>query len=242
MEKKMLLASFSQKIFGTGRKEISLHLLSRLWVEKENLEKAALQYPAANDWAHQDIHHFYSQYIAPNRMALGATGPVIHRILSMLDNAGDCAADMDDSGEEKMPVTISLREHSLCVARIAVDMIKKTYRDDDMIVGKILIICLGHGLGALSSSVCVGGVMAKTLLILDPMIQALPFKQDIVLAILTFGETHPKAESAIILKAASRAARKKEVESAQVYSEINRLDVVLDIKKIKASIQPNPEK
>jgi len=235
----MLLSRFRQKIFGTGRKEIPLNLLSHLWVEKEVSEKAALQHPA-NDWAHQDIHQFYNQYIAPNMTALGTAGPVIHQILAILDNAGDCAADIDDSEEEKLPVSVTLREYSLSVARIAVDMIKKTHRDYDMILGKILIICLGHGLGALSSSVTIGGVLAKTLLILDPMIQDLPFKQDIVLAILTFGENHPKAEAAKILKAASCAARKKEVESAQVFSEISRPDV-LDIKKIRAAIQSNPE-
>jgi len=233
----MVLSSFRQKLFGTGGKEIPLNLLSHLWVEKEVSEQAALQDPT-NDWAHQDVHQFYNQYIAPNMTALGTAVPVIHQILAILDNAGDWAADMDDSEEEKMPVsTTTLREHSFCVARIAVDMIKKTHRDYDMILGKILIICIGHGLGALSSSVTIGGVMAKTLLILDPMIQDLPFKQDIVLAILTFGENHPKAEAAKILKAASCAARKKEVESAQVFSEIRQPDV-LDIKKIRAAIQP----
>lgn len=223
------------------RKEIPLHLLSHLWVEKEVSEKAALQDQAVDDWAHQDIHQFYNQYIAPNITALGTAVPVIHQILAILDNAGDCMADMNDSEEEKLPVSVTLREHSLCVARIAVDMIKKTHRDYDMILGKILIICLGHGLGALSSSVTIGGVMAKTLLILDPIIQDLPFKQDIVLAILTFGENHPKAEAAKILKAASSAARKKEIESARIFSEICRPDI-LDIKKIRAAIELPPKK
>ncbi len=237
----MLLSSFRQKIFGTVRKEIPLNLLSHLWVENKISEKAALQPPAANDWAHQDIHQFYNQYIAPNMTVLGTALPVIHQILSILDNAGDCMADMDDSEEEKMPVSITLREHSLCVARIAVDMIKKTHRDYDMILGKILIVCLGHGLGALSSAQTIGGLIAKTLLILGPLIQDLPFKQDIVLAILTFGENHPGTDGAKILKAASCAARRSEQERTRVLSKINRLDI-LDIQKIRAAIQPSQGK
>jgi hypothetical protein len=89
-------------------------------------------------------------------------------------------------------------------------MIKKAHRDYDMILGKTLIICLGHGLGALSSTQIIGGLIAKTLLILDPLIQDLSFKQDIVLALLTFGENHPRTDGAKILKAASFAARRSD--------------------------------
>jgi hypothetical protein len=116
-------------------------------------------------------------------------------------------------------------------------MIKKAHRDYDMILGKILIICLGHGLGALSSTQIIGGLIAKTLLILDPLIQDLPFKQDIVLALLTFSENHPRTDGAKILKAASFATRRNQQERTRVLSTINRPDS-LNIQQIRAAIQP----
>jgi len=237
----MFLSILKQKLTGTRRKEIPLNLLSRLWSEKEMTGKPSYQNQSTPQWAHQDINQFYTQYIAPNHSVLGPAGLVIDQILSMLDDAGDWPASVEPSDEEESFSAITLRGHSLTVTRIAVDMIKKTHRDYEMILSKILIICLGHRLGALSSANTIGGVTAKTLLILDSMIQDLPFKQDIVLAILTFCENRPKSEAAKILKAASCAARKKEVESTQVFSKISRPDV-LDIKKIRAAIQLPQEK
>jgi hypothetical protein len=236
----MFLSRLKQKFCRARRKEIPLHLLSRLWIEKEMHEKSFLKNSITSKWAHDDINQFYAQYIAPNIAVLGAAASVIDHILSLLDDAGTCPFSEETSIEieiedDGFPV-VTLREHSLNVARIAVDMIKKNHRDYDMILGKTLIICLGHGLGALSSAQTIGGLIAKTLLILYPLIQDLPFKQDIVLALLTFGENHPRTDGAKILKAASFAARRNEQERNMVLSKINHPDV-LDIQKIRAAIQ-----
>jgi hypothetical protein len=126
------------------------------------------------------------------------------------------------------------------VASIAVGLIKKAHRDYEKILGKILIICLGHGLGAIAPRSAIGGMTAKTLLILDPMIQELPFKQDIVLAILTSCESNPKTEGAKILKAACLEAGKQARERALIISKISQTDIlnpdVLDINNIRAAI------
>ena len=232
----MFLSRLKQKLNRTKRKEIPLHLLSRLWDEKEMTGKSSVQNPLPAQWAHEDINQFYAQYIVPNIAVLGSARSVIDQILALLDDNGDCSSRVDDSEEERVFAAITLREHSLIVARIAIDMIKKAHRDYEMIIGKILIICLGHCLGVLSKAFTIGGLLAKTLLILDPMIQDLPFKQDIVIAVLTFGENHPSTDEAKILKAASFAARKNELERTKVFSEIGRQDV-LDIKEIRAAIQ-----
>lgn len=124
---------------------------------------------------------------------LGPAAPIIDRILTLLDESGDCPYSCDDPLEEKIPSAITLREQSQAVAKIVVGMIKKAHRDYETILGQILIICLGHGLGVISPRNAIGGMTARTLLILNPMIQELPYKQDIVLAILTFREPNPKA-------------------------------------------------
>ena len=237
----MFLSRLKQKFNRARRKEIPLYLLSRLWIEKEMHEKSSLKNSITGKWAHDDINQFYAQYIAPNMAVIGPTASVIDQILSLLDDAGCCPFREEPSNEieiedDGFPV-VTLREHSLNVARIAVDMIKKAHRDYDMILGKTLIICLGHGLGALSSTQIIGGLIAKTLLILDPLIQDLPFKQDIVLALLTFSENHPRTDGAKILKAASFATRRNQQERTRVLSTINRPDS-LNIQQIRAAIQP----
>jgi hypothetical protein len=236
----MFLSNLRQKLFGTRRKEIPLNLLSRLWIEKTISGKARLQNSAVSKWTQEDIRQFYSQHIAPHMAVLGPAAPVIDRILTLLDASGDCPYSSDNPDLEQMPSGISLREQSLTVAGIAMDMIKKAHRDYETILGQTLIICLGHGLGAVSPRNAIGGMPARTLLILDPMIQKLPFKQDLVLAILTSCEPNPKAEGAKILKAACLEAGKQAKERALIISKIGQTDIlnpdVLDINNIRAAI------
>lgn len=235
----MFLSRLKQKFICSKRKEIPLNFLSRLWTETEPIRQPSFQNPLQSKWTHKDIHQFYIQYISPNLSILGPAGPVIDQILTLLDHHGDCPSSLDDSETEKSFTGITLREHSLAVSRISVDMIKKTHRDYELILGKVLIICLGHSLGILSSANIIGGVPAKSLLLLDPLIQDLSFKQDIISAIRSFGDNHPKTDEAKILKAASAIARKNERERLTVLSEINHPDV-FDIQKIRAAIQ-SPE-
>jgi hypothetical protein len=235
----MFLSRLKQKFICSKRKEIPLNLLSRLWTETEPIRQPSFQNPIKSKWAHEDIHQFYIQYISPSLSILGPAGPVIDQILTLLDHHVDCPSCLNDSESEKPFIGITLREHSLMVSRIAVDMIKKAHRDYELILGKILVICLGHCLGILSSANIIGGVPSKSLLILDPLIQDLPFKKDIITAIRTFGDNHPKTDEAKILKAASSVARKNELERLTVLSEINRPDV-FDIQKIRTAIQ-SPE-
>ncbi len=150
---------------------------------------------------HEEIRRFYAQCVAPHIGALGPVKPVIDQITTLLDERGDCPSCCDNSDEEEALSGISLREHSIRAARIAMDMIKKSHRDYEMIVGKVLIICLGHCLGMLSTAEVIGGVGAKTLIVLDPLIDDLPYKQDIITAIRTFSGNHPRTDEAKILKA-----------------------------------------
>jgi len=232
----MFLSRLKQKFICSKRKEIPLNLLSRLWTETELVRQPSFPNQMPSKWAHEDIHQFHIQYILPSLSILGPAGAAIDQILTLLDCHGDCPSSLDDSEAEKAFVGITLREHSLLVTRIAVDMIKKAHRDYELILGKILVVCLGHCLGILSSANIIGGVPGKSLLLIDPLIQDLPFKEDIVTAIRTFGDNHPKTDEAKILKAASTASRKNELERLTVISEINRPEV-FDIQKIRAAIQ-----
>jgi hypothetical protein len=231
----MFFSNLKQKLNRNRQKEIPLEFLSRLWIEKEMPKKSSLQNPITAHWTHADINQFYAQYVAPLSAALGTTAPVIEHLLTLLDDKGDCSFCVDEMDEEKTLINISLRDHSLTVARMAVDMIKKAHRDYELILGKILIICLGHRLGILSSATTIGGVSARSLLMLHPIIQDLSFKQDIITAIRTFEDNHPKADEARILKAATLAARKHLNERSEVLSQMDKQGV-LDISKIRTAI------
>ena len=237
----MFFFTLIKKLIGTRRQEIPLNLLSRLWIEKEMSGKSSLNTPITRQWVHNDITQFYARYITPKMTALGPAVPVINHLLTLLDNAGNCLACKDIFDATAGITNVTLREHSLNVSRIAVDMIKKAHRDYDKILGKILIICLGHGIGILSSTNTIGGVVAKTLLMIDPLIHDLPYKQDIITAILTACEGNPKTDGAKILKSVFFAAKQQETERSKVLSEISRPNIP-DIQKIRAAIQTPQEK
>lgn len=237
----MFFSTLIKKLTGTRRQEIPLNLLSRLWIEKDMSGKSSLNAPITRQWGHDDIDLFYARYFAPKMTALGPAVSVINHLLTLLDDAGNCPACKDILDATAGFTNVTLREHSLNVSRIAVDMIKKAHRDYDKILGKILIIGLSHGLGVLSSTSTIGGVAARTLLMIDPLIQALPYKQDIVIAILTACEGNPKTDGAKILKSAIFEAKQQETERSKILSEISRPDIP-DLQKIRAAIQTPQEK
>lgn len=231
----MFFSNLKQKLNLNRQKEIPLEFLSRLWIEKEMPKQSSLQNSMSAHWIHADINQFYARYVAPNSAALGLAAPVTEHLLTLLDDKGDCYSCVNDLAEEKTFINITLREHSLTVARMAVDMIKKAHRDYELILGKILIICLGHRLGTLSSAATIGGISARSLLMLHSLIQDLAFKNDIITAIRTFEDNHPKTDEARILKAATMAARKHLNERSEVLSQMDQQGV-LDISKIRAAI------
>ena len=230
----MFLSGLRQKLQKKRRKEIPLSLLSRLWIENKMREES-LKHPPVPFWRNSDINQFYAAYVGPNTAAIGVSGPIIVHILTLLEDKGDCFCRSHDPENEKNISGMSLREHSLCVARLAVDMIKKAHRDYEVILGKILIICLGHRLGILSSAAAIGGVSDRSLLLLHPLIQDLAFKDDIVTAIRTFEDNHPKTDEAKILKAAALGATKHLKDRSKVLSGMDGQQIP-DIDKIRAAI------
>ncbi len=229
-----MFSTLRQKLNRKRQKEIPLNLLARLWTEKEMTE-SSLQHLPVPYWQNFDINQFYAAYVGPNTAAIGTSRPVIVHLLTLLDDKGDCFSDSHDPENEKNGSGISLREHSLCVARMAVDMIKKAHRDYELILGKILIISLGHRLGILSAAAAVGGISARSIMILHPLIQDLPFKQDVIAAIRSFEDNHPKTDEAKILKASALAATKHLKDRTKVLSEMDH-PAVPDIAKIRAAI------
>jgi len=226
---------------------VALEALSVLWVH----DSAPLNLKGDEQdevrWIHSEINSFYRTYVQPYEAAMGPSRQVVEQILTMLDHHGDTpslpagqagvetetaalACSTQSDSDERL-AQITLREHSLNVAREAMDMIKRHHKDYEMMAGRILIIALGHDLGLCSKAQVPGGGWTKTLLILEPMIQDLPWKDIVFEAISTFQSNKPKSQEARILRAAEAASRKKELQRLQLMSATP--GVPIDINKVR---------
>jgi len=95
-------------------------------------KQSSLQNLMSTHCTHAGINQFYGQYVAPNHAALGHTGPVIDHILTLIDDKGNLPCFTDENDAEQSCTSV-LREYSLSVARMAVDMIKKAHRHGSVI-------------------------------------------------------------------------------------------------------------
>lgn len=227
---------------------MALEALSVLWVHDApplNLreEQQDPARPAGGEvrWIHSEINSFHRTYVQPHRAAMGPSRQVVEQILTMLDHHGDTpsvetntTALASSTQRDQRLAQITLREHSLNVAREAMDMIKRHHKDYEMMVGRILIITLGHALGLCSKAQVPGGGWTKTLLILEPMIQDLPWKDIVFEAISTFQSNKPKSQEARILRAAEAASRKKELQRLELLSATPGVPV--DINKVREMV------
>ncbi|RLD98228.1 MAG: hypothetical protein DRI92_04270 [Aquificota bacterium] len=221
---------------------VALEALSVLWAHDSAPLKRTLTEdqqdparPAGGEvrWIHSDINSFYSTYVQPYAAAMGPSWPVVEQILTILDHHGNTPSV--ESGADQHLAQITLREHSLNVAREAMDMIKRHHKDYEMIAGRILIIALGHDLGLCSRAQAPGGGWSKSFLILEPIVQDLPFKEVIFEAITTFNKNNPRSQEARVLRAAEATARKKEVQRIQLLGATP--GVPIDITKMRQIIR-----
>jgi len=231
----MFLRTIKRRLHRPKVREIPLEQLAALWVERDETDQER-ELKLSDKWLHDEINGFYSQYVNTSLPPSDPARPVIEEILTLLDEQGYCPSAPGTIPEEEIYAEISLREYSLEVARIAYEMVLKGHKDPELLLGKIFIITLGHQLGVLSSEQMLGGVPAKSLLILEPHIRDLAYRDAIVEAIRTFTGNHPKSQEARILKAASSAARKREYERARVFSKVWH-QAPVDIEDIKKAIK-----
>lgn len=105
----------------------------------------------------QDTVQPYRDYCA----AQNALEPIL-AILKLLETHGSCPSigktssrmsdtDMDYVSVQDALVQVTLRDHSLRVASIAVSLLKKTYADYETLVPRMLISSLAHDIGKIPS-------------------------------------------------------------------------------------------
>jgi len=220
-------------MFGLIRKKprvISLVDLSKQWAgdpQPQQSDQAQNDTEPIPAWAHAEITQFYTRVntvLPPGDPARA----VITQILTMLDEQGDCPAEIPTQNGS----SISLRDYTLETANIVFDMVSKAYPDPETVMGKMVIIALAHWLGVVSSAEVLGGIPAKSILIVGNLTSQLSYKDKIAEAIKTFTENRPKTQEARTLKAASARARKNLIERTRVLSQTRRAPII-DIETIK---------
>jgi len=245
--KKVFLRRLKRWLHRPKTTTVPLEALSVLWAHDSAPLKGTLTEDQEVRWIHSEINSFYRTYVQPYAAAMGPSRQVVEQILTMLDHHGDtpslpasqagvetgsgALACSRKSHRDQCLAQITLREHSLNVAREAMDIIKKHHKDYEMMAGRILIIALGHDLGLCSKAQVPGDGWTKSLLILEPMVQDLPWKDIVFEAISTFQANRPKSQEARILRAAEAASRKKELQRLQLMSAPP--GVPIDINKVR---------
>ena len=207
-------------------REISLESLSRLWVGDQEDDFLSLSYRDREiSWKNQDIADFYQAYVKPHARVLGKRGlDVLEEILSILDTQGDCPSVV--SGEQvrdealsssyELLARVNLRTHSLNAAREAFRMIKESYPDHEMVLGKTLIAALGHDLGKIPSSgkYLTGDHPIRSAHVLESIVKDLPYGNEVVKAVRNH---HLKANDSFttLIKEADHRARDKELREIE---------------------------
>jgi len=230
----MLLAKIKRRLHRPRVRTVPLEALAVLWTQGEGVQGLISREEQEEvRWVNHEINNFYRSYVSPYSATLGPARKVIEQILTILDLQGNHPSVED---RKDILAQITLREHSLSTAREAIDMIRRHHRDHEMIAPKVLIMALGHNLGVTGTADVLGGANMKSLLILEPMVQDLPYKDAIFDAIRNYKENKPKGQEAKILKAADAAARRKERQRLQLLSATPGVPLT-DIKKISALIE-----
>ena len=134
-------------------KEIKIQDASCLWRERAAPRTAELPRP---QFKHEEIDRFYADMIEERPSVSGARRTLIIKLLTMLDDEGDCPSVVRAHAQEAermyqedsftMLATIPLYRHTLAVAR---NFIAKA--DQEALLADMIIMALAHDIGKIPS-------------------------------------------------------------------------------------------
>ena len=223
---------------------ISLEELSSIWCKEQ--KQTTKQVPSKQieqnqkepeqkqqkeiSFNHQAIKEFWKAYIAPNKNILSLYLSAIKEVLEILDRWGDCpsvVSGIEDKESRELSSTyeilskISLLEHTLNVVYEMISICKKSRKDWDLILGKIVIAGLGHDIGKIpqlreqSTSYCTGDHAIISYKILKEILP-INIERDEILKAVRDHHYHVTGELASLLKQADYTAREKEISKIDV--------------------------
>jgi len=202
---------------------------------------------------------FLNDLIEPYKNILTQQNAIegVYKIIELLDEHGGCpsvvttAVDRDSETDEIYSIRdillkVSLKDHSYRVARIALKLLKDTYREKDYenLIPKMLVVSLGHDLGKIPA-LRASGLYAKAD---HPLISAskvndifmgkdIPWLNSATDAI----KNHHRQTNdpfALLLKAADSRAREMEVAEVSKDISVKQWDAWFNVKSFLEILRP----
>ncbi len=223
---------------------LSLDDLCPLWIKynssfkQEDVIKETAERPqdtatdqAGNGKAHILVQAFYSEVIEPNREALAGVLEGVNRIMEVLERYGDCPSVVTVVTDvERAEVTrigdmlskVTLRDHTLNVTRIALQLLKDTYHNPVGYIPVVIVAALGHDLGKIPEMRSRNGYVKAdhpktSVSILEDIFQKDMGAHWLKLVTKVIGEHHQSTTDPLseLLKDADGKARQMEIEQAE---------------------------
>jgi hypothetical protein len=171
--------------------EVKIKDASHLWREQPSKKCSNLPRPV---FKHEEIEQFFSEMIEHRPSVKGVRRALIIRILTMLDNEGDCPSVVRKNKDEAERIytedsyalleTVPLYRHTLTVAR---NFIAKA--DQEALLADMILIALTHDIGKIPSyhdgmyssgdHPIIAGLILKGI----PEFMSLPNREDIIRAV-----------------------------------------------------------
>ena len=134
-------------------KEVKIKDASHLWREQASKKRSNVPRPV---FQHEEIEQFFSEMVEHRQSIKGVRKALIIRILTMLDNEGDCPSVVRKNKDEAERIyaedsyalleTVPLYRHTLTVAR---NFIAKA--DQEALLADMILIALAHDIGKIPS-------------------------------------------------------------------------------------------
>ncbi|MEI6827681.1 MAG: HD domain-containing protein [Desulfuromonadales bacterium] len=209
--------------------EVEIKDASNLWREQRRKKRTNVPRPA---FQHKEIEQFFSEMIEQRSYINGVRRDLIIRILTLLDQEGDCPSVVRKHKDEAERIysddsyalleTVPLYRHTLAVAR---NFIAKA--DQEALLADMILIALAHDIGKIPSyhdSMYSSGdhpIIAGLILKGIPEFMSLPNREDINRAVT--GHHLMKCDNILSdgLKQSDHEARQAEL--AELYAEVREL-------------------
>ncbi len=207
-------------------KEVKIKDASLLWREQASKKRSNVPRPV---FQHEEIEQFFSEMVEHRQSIKGVRRALIIKILTMLDNEGDCPSVVRKNKDEAERIyaedsyalleTVPLYRHSLTVAR---NFIAKA--DQEALLADMILIALAHDIGKIPSyhdSMYSSGdhpIIAGLILKGIPEFMSLPNREDINRAVT--GHHLMKCDNILSdgLKQSDHEARQAEL--AALYADV----------------------
>lgn len=207
-------------------KEVKIKDASHLWREQASKKRSNVPRPV---FQHEEIEQFFSEMVEHRQSIKGVRKALIIRILTMLDNEGDCPSVVRKNKDEAERIyaedsyalleTVPLYRHTLTVAR---NFVAKA--DQEALLADMILIALAHDIGKIPSyhdSMYSSGdhpIIAGLILKGIPEFMSLPNREDINRAVT--GHHLMKCDNILSdgLKQSDHEARQAEL--AALYADV----------------------